>query len=68
MSEANKGLLATAERRRRMGKGYKKWAESEYRYFSAWPGSERGWGPITRAAFDGSDFPGQDAIEIGRAS
>jgi hypothetical protein len=68
MSEANIGLLATAERRRRMEKGYKKWAESQYKYFSAWPGSERGWGPITRPAFDESSFPGQDAIEIRRAS
>jgi hypothetical protein len=68
MSEANRGLLATAERRRKASDGYKRWAESQYKYFSEWPGSARGWGPITRAAFDESDFPGQDAIEIRRAS
>jgi hypothetical protein len=67
MSEANKGLLAAAERRRKPSGEQKGRAESTYKYFSEWPGSARGWGPIARAAFDESAFPGQTGIEIRRA-
>jgi hypothetical protein len=66
MNKANDGLLATAERRRKAGEGKKKWEESQYKYFSEWPGSARGWGPITRPAFDNSRFPKQAAIETRR--
>jgi hypothetical protein len=71
ISMGKEGHTTSAETRQKMReakRGRKKWAESSYKYFSEWPGSGRGWGPITRPAFDESAFPGQDAIEIRRAS